>query len=432
MANAEIKKLPKSEVEMKITVGWDEWKKYIDEAVAEISKEMKIPGFRSGKAPRDIVEKKVGSNMILEEAAQKAIQATYPQILEKEKVEAIGQPKAEILKIAEGNDFEYKIVTAVVPEAELKDWQDKIKKVNKEYRDKKAEVKDEDVEKELSQLAQSRVQLVAVEREAKDGDSVLIDFQVKRQGVPIEGGTSKNHPLVLGKGVFIPGFEENVIGMKAGEEKEFELKFPEEYHEKSLAGNPATFSVKLNAVQERKTPEVNDAFAKSLGKFETLEELKKNMGEGLLKEKAEQLKEKKRAEYIEKLVESTKAELPEVLEHEELHRMIGELEMQLSGMGITFDKYLEQIKKSQDDVEKEWQPQAEKRILAALALEKVAKEKEIEVPAEKIEAEINRTMAQYKNVKDVEKNIDLAKLYNYVKGNLQNEEVLEMMEKMEK
>jgi len=430
MANAEIKKLPKSEVEMKITVGWEEWKKYIDEAVAEISKEMKIPGFRSGKAPRDIVEKKVGSNMILEEAAQKAIQATYPQILEK--VEAIGQPKAEILKIAEGNDFEYKIVTAVVPEAELKDWQDKIKKVNKEYRDKKAEVKDEDVEKELSQLAQSRVQLVAVEREAKDGDSVLIDFQVKRQGVPIEGGTSKNHPLVLGKGVFIPGFEENVIGMKAGEEKEFELKFPEEYHEKSLAGNPATFSVKLNAVQERKTPEVNDAFAKSLGKFETLEELKKNMGEGLLKEKAEQLKEKKRAEYIEKLVESTKAELPEVLVHEELHRMIGEFEMQLSGMGITFDKYLEQIKKSQDDVEKEWQPQAEKRILAALALEKVAKEKEIEVPAEKIEAEINRTMAQYKNVKDVEKNIDLAKLYNYVKGNLQNEEVLEMMEKMEK
>jgi len=430
MANAEIKKLPKSEVEMKITVGWDEWKKYIDEAVAEISKEMKIPGFRSGKAPRDIVEKKVGSNMILEEAAQKAIQATYPQILEK--VEAIGQPKAEILKIAEGNDFEYKIVTAVVPEAELKDWQDKIKKVNKEYRDKKAEVKDEDVEKELSQLAQSRVQLVAVEREAKDGDSVLIDFQVKRQGVPIEGGTSKNHPLVLGKGVFIPGFEENVIGMKAGEEKEFELKFPEEYHEKSLAGNPATFSVKLNAVQERKTPEVNDAFAKSLGKFETLEELKKNMGEGLLKEKEEQFKEKKRAEYIEKLVESTKAELPEVLVHEELHRMIGEFEMQLSGMGITFDKYLEQIKKSQDDVEKEWQPQAEKRILAALALEKVAKEKEIEVPAEKIEAEINRTMAQYKNVKDVEKNIDLAKLYNYVKGNLQNEEVLEMMEKMEK
>ncbi|HAV11091.1 MAG TPA: trigger factor [Candidatus Moranbacteria bacterium] len=428
MANSEIKKLPKSEVEIKVSVEWNDWKKYIDQAVADISKEIKVAGFRAGKAPRDVVEKKVGSNMILEEAAQKAIQGTYPQVLDKEKIEAIGQPKAEILKIAEGNEFEYKVVTAVVPEAQIKDWKDKIKKVNKEYENKKAEVSEEDLEKELSQLAQSRVQLVDVEREAKDGDSVMIDFQVKKQGVPIEGGSSKNHPLVLGKGVFIPGFEENVIGMKAGEEKEFELKFPEEYHEKSLAGNPATFSVKLNAVQERKTPEISDSFAKSLGKFETLEELKKNMKEGLLKEKEEQFKEKRRAEYIEKLVESTKAELPEVLVHEELHRMIGEFEMQLSGMGITFEKYLEQIKKTQDDVEKDWKPQAEKRIMAALALEKVAKETEIEVPAEKIEAEINKTIAQYKGVKDVEKNIDLAKLYNYVKGNLQNEEVFNFLE----
>lgn len=428
MLTSEIKKLPKSEVEIRVSVEWNGWKKYIDQAVADISKEMKFPGFRAGKAPRDVVEKKVGANVILEEAAQKAIQGTYPEVLGKEKIEAIGQPKAEISKIAEGNEFEYKIVTAVVPEAEISNWRDKIKKVNKEYKGAKAEVKDEDIEKELTQLAQSRVQLVSVEREAKDGDSVMIDFEVKKQGVPIEGGSSKNHPLILGKGAFIPGFEENVVGMKAGEEKEFELTFPKEYHEKSLAGSPASFSVKLNAVQERKTPDISDAFAKSLGKFETLEELKKNISEGLMKEKKDQLAEKRRADYIEKLIESTEAELPEILVHEELHRMIGEFEMQLSGMGVTFEKYLEQIKKSQEDVEKEWEPQARKRILAALALEKVAKESEIEVSPEKIEAEINKTMAQYKNIKDVEKNIDLAKLYNYVKGNLQNEEVFEMLE----
>lgn len=430
MINSEIKKLPKSEVEIKVSVEWNDWKKYIDQAVSDISKEMKVAGFRAGKAPRDVVEKKVGANVIMEEAAQKAIQGTYPEVLDKEKIEAIGQPKAEILKIAEGNEFEYKVLTAVVPVAELGEWRSKIKKVNKEYKDKKAEVTEEDIDKELTQLAQSRVQLVDVEREAKDGDSVIIDFQVKRQGVPIEGGSSKNHPLILGKGVFIPGFEENVIGMKAGEEKEFELSFPKEYHEKNLAGNPATFSVKLVSVQERKTPEISDAFAKSLGKFENLEDLKKNMREGLGKDKENELNEKRKAEYIEKLIEVTKAELPEVLVHEELHRMIGEFEMQLSGMGITFEKYLEQIKKTKDDVEKEWEPQAKKRILAALALEKVAKEVEIEISAEKIEAEINKTMAQYKNIKDVEKNIDLARLYNYVKGNLQNEEVFEMLEKL--
>jgi len=440
MITSEIKKLPKSEAEIKVSVQWNGWKKYIDQAVSEISKEMKISGFRAGKAPRAVVEKKAGTGMILEVAAQKAIQETYSEVLKKEKIEAIGQPKAEILKIAEGNEFEYKVVTAIVPEAELSVWRDKIKKVNKEYKDKKVEVKDEDVEKELSQLAQSRVQLVAVEREAKDGDSVLIDFQVKRQGVPIEGGTSKNHPLILGKGVFIPGFEENIIGMKAGEEKEFELTFPNEYHEKSLAGNPASFSVKLNEVQERKTPEINDAFAKSLGKFESLEDLKKNLKEGMEKDKEAELSEKKKAEYVEKLVESAKAELPEILIHEELHRMIGEFEMQLSGMGMTFEMYLEQIsaqggsasggKKTKEDMEKEWRPQAQKRIVAALALEKVAKEAEIEISAEKIEAEINKTLARYKGIKDVEKNIDLAKLYNYAKGNLQNQEVFEMLEKI--
>ncbi len=430
MIKSEIKKLPKSEVEIKVSVEWNDWKKYINQAVADVSKEMKIPGFRAGKAPRDIVEKKVGANIILEEAAQKAIQGSYPEVLKKENIEAIGQPKAEILKIAEGNDFEYKIVTAIVPSAEIKDWKSKIKKVNKEHKDKKVEITDADIEKELTQLAQSRVQLVTVEREAKNGDNVMIDFQVTRQGVPIEGGSSKNHPLILGKGVFIPGFEENVIGMKAGEEKTFELTFPKEYHDKGLAGNPASFSVKLNLVQDRKTPEINDDFAKSLGKFKDLNELKNNLKEGLEKEKKSEFKEKRRAEYIEKLIESTKTEIPEILLQEELQRMFGEFEMQLSGMGITIEKYLEQIKKSKEDMEKDWQPQAEKRIIAALALEEVAKEVEVNIPAEKIEEEINRTLAQYKNIKDVEKNIDLGRLYNYVKGNLQNEEVLDILDKM--
>lgn len=427
---AEIKKLPNSEIEIKITLAWEDWKKYIDQAVADISKEIKIPGFRGGKAPRDMVEKKVGSNMILEEAGQKAIRASYGETLEKEKIEAIGHPKAEILKIAEGNDFEYKIVTAVIPEIELSDWKKSVKKVNGEYGKKKAEVSDEDVEKELAQLANSRVKLVTVAREARDGDSVMIDFEVKRDGVPIEGGTSKNHPLILGKGVFIPGFEENVIGMKEGDKKDFELSFPSEYHEKSLAGKLATFSVKLNLVQERQTPKVDDEFAKSLGNFESLEAFRKNLREGILKEKEAELKEKKRAEYVGKIIESSKVELPDVLVRQELNRMIGEFEMQLAGMGMNFEKYLEQIKKTKEELEKEWDPQARKRVIAALALEKIAKDESIEVPHEKIEEEINKTMSQYKNVKDLEKNIDLPRLYNFVKGNLQNEEVFSILEKM--
>ncbi len=429
--NSEIKKLPESEVEIKISVPWKEWEKFIDQATSDYSKEIKIEGFRVGKAPRNMVEQKVGKGALLEAAAQKAIQGTFPKILEENKIEAIGKPRAEILKLAEGNDLEYKIVVAVVPEAKLKPWKSAIEKINKEYAKKKAEVTQEEIEKELENIAKSRVQHLKVEREAKDGDNVIIDFQVKRDGVPIENGSSKNHPLILGRGVFIPGFEEQVVGMKAGETKDFELTFPKDYHEKSLAGNPAQFSVTVNEVQERKTPDLSDEFARSLGeKFKNLEDLRKSIAEGMQEEKKHEFKEKRRGEFIEALISKLEVEIPEVLVHEELHKMIGEFEMQLQGMGMTFDQYLMQIKKSIDDIEKEWEPQAEKRVKAALALEELVKEEKIEIPAEEIEAEMNKTLAQYKKIKDVEKNIDLARLYNYVKGMMQNEKALTMLEEI--
>ena len=157
-------------------------------------------------------------------------------------------------------------------------------------------------------------------------------------------------------------------------------------------------------------------------------DMRKNVAEGMVEERKNELKEKKRGEYIDALIEHSQVELPEVLVHEELHKMIGEFEMQLQGMGMTFDQYLGQIKKSLDDLEKEWEPQAIKRVKAALALEEVAKEEEINVPSEEVEAEMNKTLAQYKKVKDIEKNVDLSKLYDYVKGTMQNEKALELFE----
>lgn len=430
MIKAEIKKLPKSKAEITVTVSWDEWEKFTDQAAADYSKEIKIEGFRAGKAPKDMVEKKVGKAAILDAAAQKAVQATYPKVVVEEKIEAIGKPHAHVLKLAEGNDLVYKIETDLIPEAKLKSYDAAIKKINKEYAKKTNEVSDEDVTKEIEEIAKSRVQHVKVDRAAQDGDNAILDFEVKQDGVPIENGSSKNHPLILGKGVFIPGFEDNVIGMKAGETKDFELTFPEEYHAKNLAGKAAQFTVTVNAVEERKTPEVTDEFAKSLGKFKDLADMRKSVKDGMEEERAHEMKEKRRAEIIDALIEATEVELPHVLIHEELHKMIGEFEMQLQGMGLTFDQYLGQIGKSIDELEKEWEPQAIKRVKAALALEEVAKQKEIEVPSEEVEAEMNKTMAQYKNIKDVEKNIDLGRLYNYVKGMMQNEKVLEMLENL--
>ena len=430
MITKEIKNLPHSEVEIKVTVPFDEWKKYLDLATSELSKDIKFPGFRPGKAPKNMVEEKVGKGAILQQAAEKAIQKSYADILAEGKVDAIGAPKAEILKLAEGNDLEYKIVTAVIPEVKMKEWRNTIKKINKKSENTKIEIKDEDIIKELKKIAESRAVLITVNREAKTGDNVLVDFKVSQGGVLIENGTSQNHPLVLGKGVFIPGFEENLIGMKENEEKKFTLEFPKEYHEKSLAGKPAEFEVKLNLVQERQVAQINEEFAKSLGKFESLEALKKSIRDGMLEEKKAETKEKLRSELLEELIKLSETDLPEVLVHQELHKMLSEFEIQLSQMGMNLDGFLEKMGKKKEDLENEWKVQAEKRVKSALILEVIAKDQEIKIENEKIEEEMNKTIQYYKKEKDMEKNIDMGRLYDYTKGMLVNEETFKYLESL--
>lgn len=425
-----MKKLPKSRIEIKITVPREKWEKYLDVAAAEVSEELKIEGFRPGKAPRKLVEQKVGKGVLLNNAAEKAVQRSYVDFVVAEKLEVIGQPEVEIEKIEEGKDLEYVARVAVMPELEIKNsYKKDIKKINEQYKDKTPDVTEDELQLELEKLANSRVKLVTVNREVRNNDSVEIDFTVKVSGVPIEGGTSKNHPMIVGRGVFIPGFEENLIGMKEREEKEFELEFPKDYHKKDLAGKMATFQVKVKLVQERQTPAIDDDFAKSLGKFEKLETLKKNIQEGMVEENKQKLKEQKRNEYIEKIIENSTVDLPEVLVHQEIHQMLHEFEQQLQMMGMNLDQYLGQLKKDRKELEKDWEPQAEKRVKSALALKEIAKLEEIALDSKEIEEEMNKTMQYYKNVKNMEKNIDMERLYNYTKGMLENEKVFEFLDK---
>ncbi|HCP08625.1 MAG TPA: trigger factor [Candidatus Moranbacteria bacterium] len=426
-----IKKLPKSRIEIKITVPREDWEKHLDKAAAEVSEEIKFEGFRPGKAPRKMVEQKIGKGPVLNAAAEKAVQKSYVDFVTAEKLEVIGSPEVEIEKIEEGFDLEFVARVAVMPKIEIKDsYKKDIKKVNEANKDKSSEPTEDEVLLELEKLANSRVKLVTVAREAKNNDSVEIDFAVTVNGVPIEGGTSKNHPLVIGKGVFIPGFEDNLIGMKEGEEKEFELEFPKEYHKKERAGQKAVFKVKVNLVQERQIPAVDDEFAKSLGKFETLEALKKNMKDGMAEESKQKMKDKQRSEYIEKIIENSKVELPEVLVRQEIHTMLHEFDQQLQGMGMTVDTYLAQLKKDKKELEKDWEPQAEKRVKSALALQEIAKLEEINIDTKEIEEEMNKTLQYYKNVKNMEKNIDMERLYNFTKGNMENERVFEFLERL--
>jgi trigger factor len=426
-----IKKLPKSRIEIKINVPSAQWEKYLDVAAAEVSEEIKIEGFRPGKAPRKLVEQKVGKGVLLNNAAEKAVKKSYVDFVVAEKLEVIGQPEVEIEKIEEGKDLEYVARVAVMPEIEIKNsYKKDIKKINEQHKDKTPDVAEDELQLELEKLANSRVKLVTVNREVRNNDSVEVDFRVLISGVPIEGGTSKNHPMIVGRGVFIPGFEENLIGMKEREEKEFELEFPKDYHKKDLAGKMATFQVKVNLVQERQTPAIDDDFAKSLGKFENLKALEKNIQEGMVEENKQKMKEQKRNEYIEKIIENSTVDLPEVLVHQEIHQMLHEFEQQLQMMGMNLDQYLGQLKKDRKELERDWEPQAEKRVKSALALKEIAKLEEISLDSKEIEEEMNKTMQYYKNVKNMEKNIDMERLYNYTKGMLENEKVFEFLDRL--
>jgi trigger factor len=424
-----IKKLPKSKIEFELVISWDDWKKYLDLAAKEASEEIKISGFRPGKAPRNLVEQKIGKKSILANAADKAVRKGYVDFVIKKNLEVIGQPKVEILEMKEEKDLKIKVNAEIMPEIGIDSkYKKEIKEVNKEYKEKKVEIKDEEMDLELEKLANSRVKLVTVLREARKNDSVEVDFEVKIDNVSIENGTSKNHPLIIGRGVFIPGFEEQLIGMKEQEEKDFELTFPDSYHKKDLAGKLANFHVKMNLVQERQTPEISDDFAKSIGTFKSLEELKKNIKEGMEHEGEHKMKDEKHNAFIEKIIENAHVDLPEILIHEELHKMLEEFEYQIASMNMNLDEYLAKLDKKREDLEKDWEPQAKKRVISALALKEIAKLEKIEASSAEIEAEMNKVTAHYKNVKDFEKNIDMERLYNYCKGTIENQKVFDYLD----
>lgn len=427
-----VKKLPQSKAELSITLAWDEWKKEMDHAAEHMAKDVKVPGFRPGKVPRDVLEKRYGKEALLMEAAEHAVSHSYARALDQEKVDAIGQPEVKLDGVKEGEALVFTITTAVMPEVKLAEWKKAVKEANAAHAKKMAAlaVEPKEIEDELNRLATMRAKFVTVARPAQLEDSVEVDFEVKQDGVVIEGGKSEKHPLVLGKGVFIPGFEEGIVGMKEGEEKVMTLSFPADYHATHLAGKPAEFTVKLRLVQERQVPAIDDEFAKSLGSFETLEAFKQTLSEGILEEKKNRGKEEGRTAILDALVSKATIEFPEILVAEELNRMTHEFQSQVEMMGIPFEQYLEHAKKSLDELRKDWDEQAKKRLSAGIILEKLADEDEVEIDSKEVEDEMNQTLQYYKRVKDAEKNIDLERLYASTRGRLRNEKVFEMLEKL--
>ena len=400
----------------------------MDHVVEHLADHTKIPGFRGGKVPKGMVEKHFGREAILHETAEHALEHEWPKILAEVKgIELIGQPAINIEKVADGEDLEFTVVTDCMPEVDLGKWRSRIDKELKNVKPA-AEVFDAEVDEEVKRIADMRGSYTAIDREAKNGDEVTIDFLVTVDGVVIEGGTGHDHHLVLGSNTFIPGFEEGVVGMKKGDEKTLALSFPIGYHAEHLSGKPANFKVTVNQVAEKQAVEINDEFAKTLGKFENVAELKTKIREGIAEEAKGKAKEDLRGTLVNALVEGVDADIPASLMLGEKKRILAQFQEQISMMGMSWEQYLANTKKTEDEIMSEWDDSAKKRVIVELALAHVAKEMEIVVDSETIEAEMNQTLQYFKSIEKAQKDINLQALYGAVKERLTQQKTLEYLE----
>ena len=414
-------------VEILVELSVEELKPYLEKSAVKISETAKIEGFRPGKAPYNIVKEKFGEMAILQEAIDDIISKTYYQAVVENELVSIGQPKIDIEKIAPENPFSYKATVAVLPKVTLGDFS-KIKLKREEIK-----ITDDKVNQVVEEIRKMRSSQEKVDRAAKSGDALKIDFDVYRDGVPIEHGKSQDYPITIGEGKFIPGFEENLVGMKAGDEKEFKLKFPEEYFEKSLAGKPAEFKVKIKEVNEVKLPELTDDFAKevSVGKYDKVDDMKTGIAENLKEEETAKQEQRLEISLLEEAVKVCEfEELPEVLVHEEIHRMIHELEDSIAMKGLNFDDYLKSIGKTVEELEKGMEPQAELRAKTSILAREIYQQQKFEVTPDEIEKEIAEIASRYPANPDVLKQLNSEMYKDYLKNSLGNKKVIEYLKNL--
>lgn len=423
----QIKKLPKSEIELEVSVSVEEMEVFWKIARKKVSEGIQMKGFRPGKAPSSVLASSGAEEDIHNEAANIAINKTYPEILEEEDIEPIGRVNAEVLKLAPNNEFVYKLKFFVLPEVNLSDYKKIAKEILKNK--KKSEVKKEEIEKAIDWLRKSRAELIEAKREAKNGDLVEVSIESLAGDKKMEKASGEEK-FVLGEGNFLPGFEKQIEGMKKEEKKEFELVAPDDYWDESLRGQKLSFKVKVNNVNERKLAEKNDEWAKKVGNFKSFQELEKSVGEGILAEKDLKERDKIRVQIMEKLLAETKIDLPEILVENETHHRLHELEHMAQDAGLSLDDYLQKAKKDKKSVELELKKESEKTVGGMLILKEISKRENCVASEEEVEAAMAGFLARFGDLKEAEKQIDKQALRGYTEERLINEKVFQFLENL--
>ena len=412
-----------NEVKLELTIEAQKFEEAIKKVYFQSAKYFNIPGFRKGKAPMNIVEKYYGKEIFYEDAFNEVVPAELEEALKENNIEAVSRPDIDVKQIEKGKDLIFTAVFQTKPEAELGKYKGiEIPKI--EYT-----VSDEDINHELGHMQEHNSRLISIEdRPVEKGDIAVIDFEGFVDGKAFEGGKAEGHELEIGSNTFIPGFEDQIIGMKIDEERDIKVKFPDEYFSKDLAGKDATFKVKVHEIKKKELPELDDEFAKDVSEFDTLEELKKSIKDRLEKDNEQKQKYETEDAVIKAVCENVKVDIPSGMIETETEDMLRNIETRLSYQGLKLEQYLQMMGKTAEEVKKEYEPQAIEAIKSRLMLEAVIKAEKIEATEDEI-VEKMKEMAKNYGKSDDKEFMENENVRKYIKTGLESEKALEFLVK---
>ena len=412
-----------NEVKLELTVEAAKFDEAIKKVYFKSAKYFNIPGFRKGKAPMNIVEKYYGKEIFYEDAFNDLAPEVVEEAIKENNLKVVSRPDIDITQIGKGQDLIFTAIYQTKPEAELGKYKGiEIEKI--EYT-----VTDEDINHELEHLQEHNSRLISIEdRPVEDGDIATIDFEGFVDGTPFEGGKAKGYDLEIGSKSFIAGFEDQVIGMKIDEEKDIKVTFPEEYFSSELAGKEATFKVKVHEIKKKELPELDDEFAKDVSEFDTLDELKKSIKDRLDKEYADKQKYETEEAVIKAVVENMKVEIPSGMIETEVDNMIRDIESRLSYQGLKLEQYLQMLGKTEEDLRKEYEPQAAEAVKSRLMLEAVIKAEKIEANIEEVDEKIKEMAKNYGKEND-EEFLKNENVRNYIEEGIKSEKAVDFLVK---
>ena len=388
--SVQVENLEKNMVKLTIEVPAEELEKAIDAAYKKQKNQISIPGFRKGKVPRAMVEKMYGVEVFYEDAANTLMQQNYPSAVEESGVDIVSRPSIDVVQIEKGKPFIYTAEVAVRPEVTLGKYMGvTVTKID-------TSVSDDEVAEALEQQRNNNARTISVtDRPVAVGDTAVIDFEGFVDGVAFEGGKGENHPLEIGSHTFIDNFEDQLVGKNAGDEVEVNVTFPEQYQAADLAGKPATFKVKINEIKAKELPELDDEFAQDVSEFDTLAEYKESLKKNLEEKKENEAKRTKEDEAVQKIIDKSKMDIPEAMIDTQCETMIEEFAQRIAQSGLSMDQYLQFSGLTVDGLKEQVRPEALSRIQSSLVLEQIAKDENIEVSDDDVNAEIEKMAASY-------------------------------------